>query len=182
VSSEPPITRSREGKCDNLGTGPELMRVLALSVAPPPPLGQGSNAAIWLIVCDVGQQAERDVRALSRAASAFIAERTRRLSTLLWMMCPHDIYCVLSIPLAGGARATLQTAQLSSPLSKQCACVARCTVLIPYTRSFPLRNEATQISGVRAHGDYTGVASSKSILQFVPGPTCRGSEPLYMPP
>jgi hypothetical protein len=64
--------------------GPGLTCVLALSVAPPhPPLGQGSNAATWLIVRDVGQQVERDVRALSRAASAFIAERTRRLSTLL---------------------------------------------------------------------------------------------------
>jgi hypothetical protein len=98
------------------------------------------------------------------------------------MMCPHSIYCVLSIPLAGGARATLQTAHLSSPLSKQCACAARCTVLIPYTRSFPLRAEATQISGVRAHGDYTGIASSSSILPFVTKPTCRGSEPLYMSP
>jgi hypothetical protein len=47
------------------------------------PLGQGSNATTWLIVRDVGQRAEHDVRALGRAASAFIAERTRRLSTLL---------------------------------------------------------------------------------------------------
>jgi hypothetical protein len=97
-------------------------------------------------------------------------------------MSPHGIYCVLSIPLAGGARATLQTAHLSSPLSKQCARVAQCTVLIPYMRSFPLRDEATQISGVRAHGDYTGMASSRSILPFVAEPTCRDSEPLYMPP
>jgi hypothetical protein len=33
-----------------------------------------------------------------------------------------------------------------------------------------------------ALGDYTGLASSSSILAFVPGPACRGSEPLYMPP
>jgi hypothetical protein len=97
-------------------------------------------------------------------------------------MCPYGIYCVMSIPVAGGARATLQTVHLSSLLSKQCARAARCTVLIPYMRSFPLRDEATQISVVRAHGDYTGMASSRSILPFVPGPTCRGSEPLYMPP
>jgi hypothetical protein len=37
VGSGPPITRSRERKCHNLGMGPELTRVLALSVAPPPP-------------------------------------------------------------------------------------------------------------------------------------------------
>jgi hypothetical protein len=58
----------------------------------------------------------------------------------------------------------------------------RCTVLIPYTRSFPLRAETTQISGVRAHEDYTGIASKSSILLFVPEPMCQGSEPLYMPP
>jgi hypothetical protein len=44
------------------------------------PLGRGSNATTWLIVCDVGQRAEHDVRDLGRA---FIAERTRRLSTSL---------------------------------------------------------------------------------------------------
>jgi hypothetical protein len=33
-----------------------------------------------------------------------------------------------------------------------------------------------------AFEDYTGMASNSSILPFVPGPTCRGSEPLYMPP
>jgi hypothetical protein len=47
------------------------------------PLGRGSNAATWLIVRDVGQRAEHDVRALGYAASAFIAKRTCRMSTLL---------------------------------------------------------------------------------------------------
>jgi hypothetical protein len=47
------------------------------------PLGRRSNAASWLIVRDVGQQTEHDIRALSCAASTFIAEGTRRLSTLL---------------------------------------------------------------------------------------------------
>jgi hypothetical protein len=48
------------------------------SAPPAPLLGQGSNAAAWLIVRDVGQRAEHDVRALSRAAFAFIVERARR--------------------------------------------------------------------------------------------------------
>jgi hypothetical protein len=47
------------------------------------PLGQGSNTATWLIVRDVGQRTEHDVRALGRATSTFIVERTCRLSTLL---------------------------------------------------------------------------------------------------
>jgi hypothetical protein len=73
--------------------------------------------------------------------------------TLLTDDVPHDIYYVLSIPLAGDIRATLQTAHLSSPLPKQCARAARCAVLIPYTRSFPLHTEEIQILGVRAQED-----------------------------
>jgi hypothetical protein len=47
------------------------------------PLGRGSNATTWLVVRDVGQRVEHDIRALGRTTSTFIAERTRRLSTLL---------------------------------------------------------------------------------------------------
>jgi hypothetical protein len=83
VSSGPPITRSRERECRNLGMGPVLTRVQALSGAPPLPLGRGSNATTWLIARDVGHRTDHDIRALSRAASTFIAERTRRLSALL---------------------------------------------------------------------------------------------------
>jgi hypothetical protein len=131
--------------------GPVLTRVQALSGAPP--LGRGSNAATWLIVRDVGQRAEHDVRALGGAASAFIAERTRRLSTLLTGDVP-PWYLLRPVHSAGRRRqGTLQTAHLSSPVPKQCARAARCIVLIPYTRSFPLHTEATQISGVRAQED-----------------------------
>jgi hypothetical protein len=41
------------------------------------------DAATWLVARDISQRAEPDVRPLGRAVSAFIAERTRRLSTLL---------------------------------------------------------------------------------------------------
>jgi hypothetical protein len=47
------------------------------------PLGQGSNTATWLIVRDVGRRAVHDVRALGHVISAFITERTCRLSALL---------------------------------------------------------------------------------------------------
>jgi hypothetical protein len=46
-------------------------------------LRQRPDAATWLVAHDVSQRAEPDVRPLVRAVSAFIAERTRRLSTLL---------------------------------------------------------------------------------------------------
>jgi hypothetical protein len=38
---------------------------------------------MWLIARDVSQHVEPDVRPLRRAVSAFIVERTRRLSALL---------------------------------------------------------------------------------------------------
>jgi hypothetical protein len=41
VSSEPPTTRSRERKCRDLGMGPVLTRVQALSGAPPLPTRTG---------------------------------------------------------------------------------------------------------------------------------------------
>jgi hypothetical protein len=41
------------------------------------------NVATWPIARDVSQRAEPDVRSLGRAASAFIVEKTRRLSILL---------------------------------------------------------------------------------------------------
>jgi hypothetical protein len=54
-----------------------------------------SDAAMWLVARDISQWVEPDVRPLGRAVSAFIAERTRRLSTLLTcdvppqhLMCP----------------------------------------------------------------------------------------------
>jgi hypothetical protein len=118
-----------------------------------PHSAKGLNTATWLIVRDVGQWAVHDVRTLGRAISTFIAERTRRLSALLTGNVPHDIYCVLSIPLVDGARATLQTVHLSSPLLKQYARAARCIVLIPCARSFPCTPRLYKISGVRAQED-----------------------------
>jgi hypothetical protein len=41
------------------------------------------DAAMWLTACDISQRVEPDVRPLDRTDSAFITERTRRLSTLL---------------------------------------------------------------------------------------------------
>jgi hypothetical protein len=100
-------------------------------------------------------------------------------------MCPLSIYYVLSTPLAGGARATLQMTHLSSPLSKQCARAAWCTVLIiPYTRSFPctMMLRRSRVSGRKKIAPAANISSSKYYIRYVPGPTCRGSVPLYMPP
>jgi hypothetical protein len=47
------------------------------------PLRRSPDAAAWHLARDISYRAEPDVRPLGRAVSAFIAERTRRLSTLL---------------------------------------------------------------------------------------------------
>jgi hypothetical protein len=47
------------------------------------PLRQRLDAATWLVTRDISQRVEPDVRPLGRAVSTFIAERTRRLSTLM---------------------------------------------------------------------------------------------------
>jgi hypothetical protein len=47
------------------------------------PLRRRPDATTWLVARDISQRAEPDVRPLGHADSAFIAERMRRLSTLL---------------------------------------------------------------------------------------------------
>jgi hypothetical protein len=47
------------------------------------PLRRRPNAAMWPTAHDISQRAEPDVRPLVRAASAFIADKPRRLSTPL---------------------------------------------------------------------------------------------------
>jgi hypothetical protein len=47
------------------------------------PLRRRPDAATWLVARDISQWAEPDVRPLCHAVSAFTAERTCRLSTLL---------------------------------------------------------------------------------------------------
>jgi hypothetical protein len=56
------------------------------------------DAATWTIAHDVSQRAEPDVRPLGRAASAFIAEKTRRLSIPLTDDVPPSTFNV-SCPL-----------------------------------------------------------------------------------
>jgi hypothetical protein len=81
------------------------------------PLRRRSDAATWLVARDVSQRAEPDVRPLGRAVSAFIIERTRRLSTLLTDDVPPQ-HLMRPVHFAGRrARAILQAACLSSPLS-----------------------------------------------------------------
>jgi hypothetical protein len=68
---------------------------------------------------------------------------------------------------------------------KQCARAAGCTVsIITYTRSFsytPILRRS-QMSGCKKIAPAANISSSKYYIRYVPGPTCWGSVPLYVPP
>jgi hypothetical protein len=70
-------------------------------------------------------------------------------------------------------------------VNKQCTlAVWRTVLIIPSTRSFPCtpRIRRSRMSGHKKIAPATNICSSKSYIHYVPGPTCRGSVPLCMPP
>ena len=149
------------------------------------PLRRRPAAAAWLVARDVSQRAGPDVRLLGRAVSAFIAERTCRLSTLLTGDVPPQ-HLMCHVHSAGRWRQGHPTdgAPVQS-IVKQCARAARRTVsIIPYTRSFPCTPilRRSRMSGRKKIAPAASIGSSKYYIRYVPGPTCRGSVPLYMPP
>jgi hypothetical protein len=149
------------------------------------PLKQRPDAATWLVARDISQRAEPDVRPLGRTVSAFIAERTRRLSTLLTGDVPPQH---LMRPIHSAGRRHQGHPTDGAPVQsivKQCARAARRAVLtIPYTRtiSFTPMLHRSQTSGRKKIAPAANISSSKYSICYVPGPTCRGSVPLYMPP
>jgi hypothetical protein len=140
------------------------------------PLRRRSDAATCLVARDISQQAEPDVRPLGRAVSALIAERTRRLSTLLTGDVPPQ-HLMRPVHSAGRWRQghPADGAPVQS-IVKQCARAVRRTVLIiPYTRSFPYtpRLRRSQMSGRKKISPAANISSSKYYICYVPGPTCR---------
>jgi hypothetical protein len=111
---------------------------------------------MWTVARDVSQRAEPDIRPLGRAASAFIAKKTCRLSIPLTgdvppqhLMCPvHSADRRRPGHPAGGV--------LVQAIDKQYARAMRCTVsIITYTLlgKLPLHANSTQIMDVRAQED-----------------------------
>jgi hypothetical protein len=149
------------------------------------PLRRRPDAATWLVARDIGQRAEPDVRPLGTTVSAFIAEKTRRLSTLLTGdVPPQHLMC----PVHSAGRRRQGHPADDAPVQsivKQCARAARQTMLIiPYTRSFPSTSmlRRSRMSRRKKIAPAANISSSKYYIRYVPGPTCRGSVPLYMPP
>jgi hypothetical protein len=178
-------TRSRNRGYPGISKGPVLTRVRPYPMRLRSPLKRRLAAAAWLVARDVSQRAGHDVRPLGHAVSTFIAERTRRLSTLLTGDVPPQH---LMRPVHSAGRWHQSHPTDSAPVQsiiKQCARAARRTVsIIPYTRSFfcmPILRRS-RMSGRKNIARAANISSSKYYIRYVPGPTCRGSVPLYMPP
>jgi hypothetical protein len=120
------------------GKGPVLTRVQASTCALPLPAQAEPDVATWPIARDVSQRVEPDVRSLGRVASAFIAEKTRRLSIPLTddVLSQHFMRPVHS---AGRRRPGHPADGVPvQSIVKQYARAARCTVsIVTYTGSFP---------------------------------------------
>jgi hypothetical protein len=114
------------------------------------------DAATWPIARDVSQWAEPNVRSPGHAASAFIAEKTCRLSIPLTDdVLPHHLMCHVH---SAGRRHPGHPADgvPVQSIVKQYARAARCIVsIITYTLpgKLPLHADTTQISDVRAQED-----------------------------
>jgi hypothetical protein len=133
------------------------------------PLRRRPDASTWLVARDISQRAEPDARPLGRVVSAFIAERTRRLSTLLTGDVPPQ-HSMRPVHSAGRRRQghPADGAPVQS-IVKQCARAARRTVLIiPYARSFPGTPmlHRSQTSGRRKMAPTANLSSSKYYICY----------------
>jgi hypothetical protein len=171
-------TRSRDRGYPGISNGPVLTRVRPYPMRLRSPLRRRPAAVAWLVARDISQWAEPDVRPLGRVVSAFIEERTCRLSTLLTGDVPPQ-HLMRPVHSAGRWRQGHPTdgAPVQS-IIKQCARAARRTAsIIPY---MILRR--SQMSRRKKIARAANISSSKYYIRYVPGPTCRGSVPLCMPP
>jgi hypothetical protein len=120
------------------------------------PLRRRPDAATWPIARDVSRRAEPNVRPLGRAVSAFIVEKTRRLTIpLTGDVPPQHLMC--PVHSAGRRRPGHPAGDVPVySITEQYACGAGCTVPI-ITRTLPaklpLHASTTQIADIKAQVD-----------------------------
>jgi hypothetical protein len=151
------------------------------------PLRRRPDAATWPTARDVSQRAEPDVRPLGRTVSTFIAEKTRRLSnSLTGDVPPQHLMC--PVHSTDGQRPGHPASGVPvRSVGRQYAHAAACAALIMTRTSpgkLPQHANTTQAADIRAQGDCTrpSISGSGCSIRYVPGPTCRGSTSLYVPP
>jgi hypothetical protein len=157
--------------------GPVLTRVQALPCALALPAQAESRCCHVVVARDISQRAEPNVRPLGRTISAFIAERTRRMSALLTGDVPPR-HLMRPVHSAGRRRTCPVHCQTVRP------CYAAHCAHHPLYKKFPcppmLRR--SQMSGREKTAPAANISSSKYYICYDPEPTCRGSVPLFIPP
>jgi hypothetical protein len=134
---------------------------------------------------DISQQAEPDIR-LVRLCSLCIycGEDAPPATTLMGDAPSQHLMC----PVQSTDRRRQGHPADGTPdqsVGEQCARAERRTVLIiTSTRSFPCtpRIRRSRASGHKKIAPATNICGSKRYILYVPGPTCRGTVPLCMPP
>jgi hypothetical protein len=155
-----------------MSKGPVLARVQALPYA-------------WLVARDSSQRAEPDVRPLKPRNLCIYCREDAPPATMLTGDVPSQ-HLIRPVHSAGRWRQGHPTDGTPvQSIDKQCVRATRHTVLIiPSARSFPCtpRIHRSRMSGCKKIAPSTNICSSKCYIHYVPGPTCRGSVPLCMPP
>jgi hypothetical protein len=177
------LARSRDGEDPGACKGPVLTRVQALPYAPRS--GQRPAAATWLVARDVSQRDGPDVRPITPCSLCIYCGEDASPATMLTSDVPSQ-HLMRLIQSAGRRRQghPADGAPVQS-VGKQCARAERRTVLIiPSTRSFPCtpRIRRSRAPGHEKLAPTANICNSKRYILYVPGPTCRGPVPLYMPP
>jgi hypothetical protein len=166
-----------------MSKGPVLARVQALPYAPrsggDPLLPRG------LMARDISQWAKPDVRPLKpRSLCIYCGEDTSPATTLSGDVPSQH----LMRPVQSTGRRRQGHPAYGVPVqsfNKQCTrAVRRAVLIIPSTRNFPctLRRGRSRMSGHKKIAPAANICSFKCYIHYVPGPTCRGSVPLCMPP
>jgi hypothetical protein len=144
------------------------------------PLRRRPDAAMWPTAHNVSQRVEPNVRPLGRVAAAFIADKARRLSILLaGDVPPQHLMC--PVHSADGRRSGHPAGSVPvHSVGMQYAHAAAYTVLI-MTRALPRKQHMISIIYALRTLWRSEIFYMYS-LRFAPGPTCRGSAPLYVVP
>jgi hypothetical protein len=171
------LARSRGEKDPAMSRGPVLARVQAFPALP--------TITAWLEARDVSRRAEPDVKPMkSCSLCIYYGEDTPPVTTLTGGVPSQHLKC--PVQSAGRRRQSHPAGGVpDQSVGKQCARAERRTVLItPSTRSFPCtpRIRRSRMSGPKESAPAAHICGSKYNIRYVPGPTCRGSVPLCMPP
>jgi hypothetical protein len=137
------------------------------------------------VACDISRRAEPDVRPLKPHSLCTYCRKDVPPATILIDDVPFQ-HSMRPVHSAGRRRQghPADGAPIQSVV-KQCARAVRRTMLtIPYTRSFPYtpRIRRSRMSGREKISPATNICNYKCYICYVPGPICRGSVPLCMPP